>query len=142
MGADTPFAYWFWVDHVHDGDTIMGKLDMGLEHYLGGLPNLQTFDPPGGYYSLRLYGINAPELNSPDPTVRAAAQASRDHLVSLVKPGDYIRVVSFHWDKYGMRIDAVPYVGPYTTDPDGVVTGGTNLCQAQLSGGYAEPYTP
>ena len=131
MGSDTPFTYWFWVDHIYDGDTIMGKLDMGLEHYLGGLPNLQTFDPPGSYYSLRLYGINAPEMNAADPAVRAAAQASRDHLVSLVKPGDYIKVVSYHWDKYGMRIDAIPYT-----------TAGADCCQAQVAGGFAVPYAP
>lgn len=131
MGADTPFTYYFWVDHVHDGDTIMGKLDMGLEHYLGGLPALQPHDPPGAYYSLRLYGINAPELNSPDPAVRAAAQASTANLQSLVQPGDYIKVVSFHWDKYGMRIDAIPYT-----------VAGADCCQAQLAGGFAVPYTP
>ena len=138
MGADTPFTYWAWVDHVHDGDTIMVKLDMGLQHYLGGLPSLQQLDPPGAYYSLRFYGINTPELNATDPEVRNAADASRDHLETLVKPGDHIKVVSYSWDKYGMRIDAIPYAGPF--NPDG--SGGTDLCQAQLDGGYAVPYTP
>lgn len=131
MSADTPFTYWAWVDHVHDGDTVMVKLDMGLQHYLGGLPSLQQLDPPGAYYSLRLYGINSPELTSSDPAVRAAAQAARDNLQSLLKPGDYIKVTSMSWDKYGMRIDAIPY----TVD-------GVDCCQAQLDGGFAVPYTP
>ena len=136
MAADTPFTYWGWVDHVHDGDTIMAKLDMGLQHYLGGLPSLQPLDPKGAYYSLRFYGINAPELTSSDPTVRAAAEASLANLETLVHPGDYIKVVSMSWDKYGMRIDAIPYSGPF--NPDG--SGGTDLCQAQLDGGFAVPY--
>jgi|ERR671922_229615 endonuclease YncB( thermonuclease family) len=131
MAADTPFTYWFWVDHVHDGDTIMGKLDMGLQHYLGGLPALQPYDPTGAYYSLRLYGINAPELNSTDAAVRAAARASLANLQSLVKPGDYLKVVSMGWDKYQMRIDAIPYT-----------TTGIDCCKAQLDGGFAVPYTP
>jgi endonuclease YncB( thermonuclease family) len=131
MGADTPFTYYFWVDHVYDGDTVMGRLDMGLEHYLGGLPSLQQLDPQGAYYSLRLYGINAPEMNATDPATRTAAVASRDHLRSLVSPGDYIRVVSYSWDKYGMRIDAIPYT-----------VAGADCCQAQLDGGFAVPYKP
>jgi len=141
MGADTPFGFWFWADHVYDGDTIMGKLDRGLDEYDGGLPSLNPHDTPGTF-SLRLYGINAPELNSTDTTVRAAAFASRDHLRSLVAPGDYIRVVSMSWDKYSKRIDAIPYAGPYVVGADGITTGGTNLCQAQLDGGFAVPYTP
>ena len=100
----------------------MGTLDMGLAHYLG--------RNPSPTYSLRLYGINAPEMNASDPTVRAAAVASRDHLRSLVAPGDYIRVTSYGWDKYSMRIDAVPYT-----------TAGADCCQAQLDGGYAVPYS-
>jgi hypothetical protein len=130
MAADTPFSYWAWVDHVHDGDTAMVKLDMGLQHYLGGLPSLSTFDPPGAYYSLRLFGINSPELTSSDPAIRLAAQAARDNLQLLLQPGDYIRVVSMHWDKYSMRIDAIPYTKT-----------GVDCCQAQLDGGFAVPYT-
>jgi len=130
MAADTPFQYFFWVDHVHDGDTIMGKLDMGLQHYLGGLPELQPFDPKGAYYSLRLFGINAPELTSSDPAIRLAAQASRDNLEALLLPGDYIRIQSMSWDKYSMRIDAIPYTKT-----------GVDCCQAQLDGGFAVPYT-
>ena len=130
MAADTPFTYWFWVDHVYDGDTIMGKLDMGLEHYLGALPALQPDDPKGDYYSIRLYGINAPEMNASDPAVRTAAEASKANLQTLLAPGDYIKVVSMGWDKYGMRIDGIPYS-----------KAGADCCQAQLAGGFAVPYS-
>jgi endonuclease YncB( thermonuclease family) len=121
VSSTTPFTYWFAVGEVYDGDTIMGELDMGLAHYLG-----RSTTP---HYSIRLYGINAPELNASDPAVRAAAEASRDHLRRLLSVGDYVKVVSLGWDKYSMRIDGVPY----TVD-------GVNCCQAQLDGGYAVPY--
>jgi endonuclease YncB( thermonuclease family) len=121
MAADTPFTYWLKVDHVHDGDTIMGQLDMGLAHYLGNVPKPT--------YSVRLYGIDAPELNAPDPAIRAKADQARDYLQSLVKPGDYIQVTSYGWDKYTMRVDAVPFT-----------TTGVDCCQAMLSAGLAVPY--
>lgn len=127
MAADTPFGYWFTVDHVYDGDTIMGRLDMGLAIYLGGLPSWVTYDSMT--YSVRLYGINAPEMNSSDPAVRAAAQAARDNLRSLLGPGDYIKITSMGWDKYSKRIDGIPYT-----------TAGVDCCQAQLAGGFAVPY--
>lgn len=122
MGADTPFTYWFTVAEVYDGDTIMGELDMGLAHYLG--------HQNRPYYSIRLYGINAPEMNDPNAAIRAAAVESRDHLAALLPIGDYVKVVAMGWDKYRMRIDAVPY-----TDQ------GVDCCQAQIDGGFAVPYT-
>ncbi len=121
MSADTPFTYWFTVDHVYDGDTIMGQLDMGLAHYLGNVPKPT--------YAVRLYGINAPELNATDPAIRAAAVASRDNLQTLLNPGDYIKVTSYGWDKYKMRIDGVPFT-----------TTGEDCCQAQLLGAFAVVY--
>lgn len=130
MGASTPFTFWFCVDHVHDGDTIMGRLDRGLGQYDGGVPQLNPVTDTVTR-SIRLYGINAPELTSPDPMVRGQALASTAHLASLVKPGDYIRVVSMGWDKFSGRIDAIPYS-----------TGGVDCCQAQLEGGFAVPYLP
>jgi endonuclease YncB( thermonuclease family) len=128
MAADTPFTYWFTVDHVYDGDTCMGRLDMGLAHYLGGLPTIQAAHDTADY-SLRLYGINAPEMNAQDPAVRADAFAARDNLGTLLPIGAYIKVVSMGWDKYSMRIDAIPY------SPQGI-----DCCQAQLDGGFAVPY--
>jgi endonuclease YncB( thermonuclease family) len=127
MGADTPFTYWFLVDHVHDGDTIMGRLDRGLGQYDGGVPAFNATDSVTR--SIRLYGINSPELNSPDPAIRSQAQAARDNLQTLVKPGDYIRIQSMGWDKYSGRIDGIPYT-----------TSGADCCALQLAGGFAVPY--
>lgn len=121
MGADTPFMYWFTILEVYDGDTIMGILDMGLAHYLG--------RDPSPHYSIRLYGINSPEMNATDPAVRDAAAAARDNLRSLLAVGDYIQVKSMSYDKYSQRIDGIPY------SPQGV-----DCCQAQLDAGFAVPY--
>jgi len=130
MAADTPFTYWFTVDHVYDGDTVMGRLDLGLGIYLGGLPTIQQAHDLVSY-SVRLYGINSPEMNSTDAATRTAAQAAKANLQSLLQPGEYIRVVSMGWDKYTKRIDGIPY------SPQGV-----DCCQAQLDGGFAVPYLP
>jgi endonuclease YncB( thermonuclease family) len=123
MAADTPFMYWFTVGEIYDGDTIMGQLDMGLAHYLG--------RNPSPTYSIRLFGINAAEMNAKDPTVRAAAVSARDHLRTLIAVGDYIQVKSLHWDKYSGRIDGIPYTAA-----------GVDCCQAQIDGGFAVPYNP
>lgn len=123
MSADTPFTYWFLVDHVYDGDSIMGSLDMGLAHYLG--------RNPSPTYTVRMFGINAPEMNAKDPAVRAAAVAARDYLRTLILPGDYIQITSYGWDKFGMRLDAVPFT-----------TSGEDACMAMLTSGNAVPYNP
>lgn len=85
------YRYSFQVDHVHDGDTIYGDLDMGLGVHLA-------------YVGLRFYSINAPELSTPE------GKLCRDYLNMLVKPDDILTVDSYHWDKYAMRIDAVPFL--------------------------------
>lgn len=110
------FTYYFTVDHVHDGDTVYGVLDVGLGIYLG--------RPTDTLYGIRFYGINAPEL----PTVNG--YECRDYLETLVKPGDVLRVDSFGWDKYAWRVDGVPW----TTDKTGLPV--TNLCAAMLEFGH------
>jgi endonuclease YncB( thermonuclease family) len=109
------FRYSFTLDHVHDGDTIEGVLDMGLAHYLGRAPSPLV--------AIRFYGINAPELGKP------GGDEARDYLMTLVQPGDVLVVDSMSWDKYQLRIDGIPYS-----------TTGQDLCQAMLSSGHAVTY--
>ena len=104
------FTYWLTVDHVHDGDTIYGVLDLGLGHYLGRAPS--------PLFGVRFYGINAPELST------QAGKDCRDYLMSLVLPGDTLRVDSYGWDKYALRVDAIPYLAD-----------GRSLCQVMLDHG-------
>jgi endonuclease YncB( thermonuclease family) len=91
----TLYVYKFKVDHVYDGDTIIGILDRGH----GNKSDV----------SIRLDGINAPELNDPHPDVREAAKASKAFLDTLVKPGDILIVKSQYWDKYAGRVDGTIY---------------------------------
>jgi micrococcal nuclease len=53
------YSYDCIVVDVHDGDTIKVDLDLGFDMWIKSL-------------SLRLYGINAPELNTPAGKVSAA----------------------------------------------------------------------
>lgn len=70
---------------VHDGDTARLLIDLGFQVSLS--------------YSCRVYGIDAPELNT------AEGKASRDYAQTLMAPGDLVHVVSHGWDAYGGRFD-------------------------------------
>lgn len=80
------------VDHVVDGDTIAGDLlaDAGLDVWV-------TYKK----WRLRLWGVNAPELSTPEgQTAKAWMQAS-------VPAKSVLDVASVSWDKYGKRIDGI-----------------------------------
>lgn len=50
---------------------------------------------------LRLYGIDAPELE------QSCGPQSRDHLLSLVRPGENVEVIRMSTDKYGRMVALV-----------------------------------
>jgi endonuclease YncB( thermonuclease family) len=110
----TTYPFTLVVDHVHDGDTIYGvlKADAGMGVHV-------TWGETGPLWGVRFYGINAPELATPDGVV------CRDYLMTLVQPGDVLSVVSYSWDKYGKRLDGVPST-----------PGGVDLCAAMLAYGH------
>jgi micrococcal nuclease len=99
---------------VVDGDTIKVKIDLGF-HMVW-----QT--------NARLYGINADELKSDDPTLKESAQAAKVYIESLMKPGDKLLLKSKALDKYKRPIAHV-----FTKD---------GLCVNELlvSNGHAKPY--
>ena len=70
---------------VHDGDTMtvapMGDVRVPIK--------------------LRLYGIDAPELE------QSCGPQSRDHLLSLVRPGENVEVIRMSTDKYGRMVALV-----------------------------------
>lgn len=79
---------------VHDGDTIALDIDLGFDHLIvangwDGSPRLRC----------RIFGINAPELNT------AAGKAALAFAQTLLKVGDIVLVTSHGWDKYGGRFD-------------------------------------
>jgi len=82
------------VVNVHDGDTITLDIDLGFGIRLPG----QSWTGKT-MLSCRIYGINAPELNTPE------GKAARDFALTLVSPGDLVTVMSISWDKYGGRFD-------------------------------------
>ena len=109
-----------WVVHgtlirVIDGDTVVADLDLGWKTWLRDV-------------SIRLAGINAPELHADDEVTRTAARASRDALV--LYEGAPITVTSHKLDKYGRVLANV------------VVDSNTDLSQLQLNSGRAVIYNP
>jgi endonuclease YncB( thermonuclease family) len=94
----TPFSYTAWVlkldwktgklltEAVVDGDSTWLIRDKGDRLYESS--------------NCRLYGVNAPELNSPDPAVREKAQASKAWLKGMIE-GKHLYVYCRDLDKYG-----------------------------------------
>ena len=97
------------VTAVHDGDTMNLLLDLGF--------NI-SFES-----ACRVYGINAPELITPEGV------DARTFALTLVQPGDQVTVVSHGWDKFGGRFDGE------VTLADGRVFG-----QVMIANGHAKPY--
>jgi endonuclease YncB( thermonuclease family) len=69
----------------HDGDTCHMNLDLGFGLVLA--------------LSCRVYGINAPELNTD------AGKAALAYALQVCPPGTAVTVMSHGWDKYGGRFD-------------------------------------
>ena len=86
----------------HDGDTAHVVVDLGFGF------QLNPYDVNGRpVISLRVFGINAPELNTD------AGKASLAYAQQLCPPGTLVTVMSHGWDKYGGRFDGT------ITLPDG-----------------------
>ena len=87
----TEFEYWYQANvvSVHDGDTMTLDIDMGRR--------LRTDD------SIRLYGINAPELS------QAGGREARDYLRTLCPKDSEVRIRTFKnaEDKYGRWLGKV-----------------------------------
>jgi endonuclease YncB( thermonuclease family) len=79
---------------VHDGDTCTLDIDLGFDHIIKG----QDFKG-NTRLSCRVYGINAPELNT------AAGKGSLEYALTLLPIGSLVTIFSHGWDKYGGRFD-------------------------------------
>jgi len=94
---------------VHDGDTA--TLDISLCYditYRG---------------KCRMYGINAPELATPE------GKTAHEFALTLLHAGDAVTVRSHGWDKYGGRFDGT--VG---------LADGRDFGSAMVAAGFARPY--
>lgn len=70
----------------------------------------------------RVWGINAPELNT------AEGRAARDYAKTLLPINGLCKVISMGWDKYGGRFDGKIQLFD-----------GRDLAEVMLQGGFAVP---
>lgn len=61
------------IERVVDGDTVYALISLGMEVY--------------AYHSIRVFGIDSPELFASDPVERAKGRAARAYLESICPPG-------------------------------------------------------
>jgi len=88
------YTYDAFVRSIHDGDTVKIDIDLGFKLWIHGL-------------SIRLYGINAPELNTPEGK---KAKAVLEGILPINRPV-VIETVKDKTEKYG-RILAKFFVIP------------------------------
>lgn len=125
------------VVNVHDGDTIDVDIILSkLGAWRTGAHSGASTDIDLGFnmhrtsrgivresQSVRVYGCNAPELATP------AGKLALAYMLTLLKPGDRVTLLSHGWDKYGGRID-----GEVT------LADGRDLARTLINGGYAAPW--
>jgi len=84
-------SHWLYegiVTKVYDADTITVDLDMGMRIWQKGV-------------SVRLAGVNAPELSTPE------GKAARDAVLQLMPLGSRVRVLSHRFEKYGRLLGTI-----------------------------------
>jgi len=110
------------VTRIIDGDTLKVDLELGF--------NITLVDQ-----SVRVYGIQAPELNTRNKIEKAYARSARGYLQELLPIGKriYLKIPQLRKDKYG-RILAKVYhqAGSSLVDVAGQM----------ISTNYATPYEP
>lgn len=102
------------VMRVVDGDTLFVRLDRGFHDFSD--------------RTVRLAGIDADEMTSPDPAKRAHATEAKRRLVILLPPGTLCTVTSERLDKYGRALARV------------VLEDGTDLSALLVAEGLARTY--
>lgn len=99
---------------AYDGDTLYALLP--------GLPTeLREI-------SVRVRGIDAPELRGRCAREIVQAEAARAETARLLRAGRWVEMCAVGWDKYGGRVDAR------------VMIDGRDLGQALIAAGLARPY--
>jgi endonuclease YncB( thermonuclease family) len=110
---ETPYCHYFILDHVHDGDTLVGMIDLGFNKWWK--------------WRIRFARTNSDELNSIDPAKRAKAILARDYLVGRLPVGCKLYFVSKKLDEYDRPISEIYY-------------NGVNLNDEMLANGLADNY--
>ena len=105
---------------VHDGDTLRTNTHLGFGIWFHS-------------QDIRLFGINAPELTSSDPAIKAKAIAARDVLSGLVlNKAITLDSANDAQEKYGRYLGTI-----YVAQPDGTLL---NVNDYIVTNGYAVPY--
>jgi len=113
------------VERVIDGDTIILSIDLGFDHLISG------FDLDGHpRLSCRVYGINAPELSTPQ------GQDALAYASTLLPPKSRCLVTSHGWDKYGGRFDGTITI----LLPPAQAQAPTDFATLMLNAGHAVPF--
>lgn len=111
---------------IHDGDTIRVDIDLGCDTH--------------ERMTLRLMGINAPELST------ASGPAARDHLASLLGfPANtalVIRTVKDRREKYGRYLAYLWRADEGTFGPNSFVTTVPSVNDRMVTDGFAVVYLP
>lgn len=109
--------YWYYAEMIRcvDGDTIITTVDVGFDLYVKKY--------------IRLAGINAPELNSPDAVERDKAQAAKLFLTNILPIGSRFVVNSKKLDPYRRPIAEIFL----SNNP-------VSINQQMIDSGYAIPY--
>ncbi len=84
-------SHWLYegiVTKVYDADTITVDLDMGMRIWQHGV-------------KVRLFGVNAPELSTPEGKV------ARDAVRELMPLGMRVRILSHSFEKYGRLLGTI-----------------------------------
>jgi endonuclease YncB( thermonuclease family) len=72
-----------WPVHPVDGDTFDVLVDDGERHY-----HVERF---------RLFGLNTPELKSPDPATAQAARAARQYVIDWAETHEAHNTLTLNW---------------------------------------------
>lgn len=107
------YKFYATVLKITDGDTLKVFVNLGFDVSIN--------------ISIRIKGINAPELNKPESA--EAGKASRDYLASIVPIGSQIVI---HTEKY--RQSFTRFVGDVYTE------NGSNVAKLMVDAGFAVIY--
>ena len=102
----------------HDGDTGQFDIDLGFDHIIRSV----DFDGKTRL-SCRVYGINAPELSTPEGKLALTAA------LGFCPVGMRVEIWSHGWDKFGGRFDGTI-----------ALLDGTDFATRMLDAGLAVPY--
>ena len=105
------YTYDALVRDIHDGDTVILDVDLGFKVWISRM-------------NVRLFGINAPELATPE------GESAKAFLNSLLHIGDKVILQSQkdHADKYGGRWLGI------------ILQGGHSVNDAMVGAGHAKPW--